>query len=123
MKFPNVGIQVPGYEVLKELGKGGMGVVYQARDCNRGGLVALKVLPGTNAADLYRFKQEFRALAGEFMPPRAPSDTIDAFFDNWVYANPNGSLVGDNGLRDLIMQLQKLETETAPQYALVKPSA
>lgn len=30
--------------------------------------------------------EQFRALATEFMPPRAPSDTMDAFFDNWVDA-------------------------------------
>jgi aminopeptidase N len=30
--------------------------------------------------------EEFRALAAEFMPPHSPSDTMDAFFDNWVYA-------------------------------------
>jgi len=30
--------------------------------------------------------EEFRALAAEFMPPRSPSDTMDTFFDNWVYA-------------------------------------
>jgi peptidase M1-like protein len=30
--------------------------------------------------------EEFRALAAEFLPPRSPSDTMDAFFDNWVYA-------------------------------------
>jgi hypothetical protein len=38
----------------------------------------------------YEFKtittEEFRALASEFLPPRSPSDTMDAFFDNWVYA-------------------------------------
>jgi Peptidase family M1 domain len=30
--------------------------------------------------------EEFRALAHEFMPPHAPADTMDVFFDNWVYA-------------------------------------
>ena len=30
--------------------------------------------------------EEFRALAAEFLPPRTASDTMDAFFDNWVYA-------------------------------------
>jgi hypothetical protein len=30
--------------------------------------------------------EEFRALAAEFLPPRSPSDTIDSFFDNWVYS-------------------------------------
>jgi hypothetical protein len=30
--------------------------------------------------------EEFRVLAAEFLPPRAPSDTMATFFDNWVYA-------------------------------------
>jgi hypothetical protein len=30
--------------------------------------------------------EEFRALAAGFLPPHSPSDTMDAFFDNWVYA-------------------------------------
>ena len=30
--------------------------------------------------------EEFRALAAEFLPPRSPSDAMDNFFDNWVYA-------------------------------------
>jgi hypothetical protein len=58
--------EVPGYEILGVLGRGGMGLVYRARQSRLDRLVALKVLPAEAAKDpafAERFTREARALA------------------------------------------------------------
>ncbi|MFO1094750.1 MAG: serine/threonine-protein kinase [Planctomycetaceae bacterium] len=57
---------VPGYEILDVRGRGGMGVVYRARQTNLGRLVALKTVLVSRMSDanaLARFEQEARTLA------------------------------------------------------------
>lgn len=46
------------YEILDEIGRGGMGVVYRARDTRLDRFVAIKVLPADKVADPGR-KQRF----------------------------------------------------------------
>ena len=60
------GTRVGPYEVISQLGAGGMGEVYRARDTRLDRVVAVKVLPGPSASDpdlLARFEREAKAVA------------------------------------------------------------
>ncbi len=56
------------YEVLRCIGRGGMGVVYEALDRERGRRIAIKTLLRFSPGALYLFKQEFRTLANVLHP-------------------------------------------------------
>src|SRR5271154_2257927 len=60
------GTHLGPYEVIAQLGAGGMGEVYRARDTKLGRDVALKVLPAAFASDperMARFRREAQVLA------------------------------------------------------------
>src|SRR5262245_31745779 len=63
--------RIGGYPIERELGRGGMGIVYLGRDTKLGRAVAIKVLPEAFAADperLARFDREAKLLASLHHP-------------------------------------------------------
>jgi eukaryotic-like serine/threonine-protein kinase len=51
------------YQVVRRIGAGGMGVVYEVEDLDRSQKVALKTIASPDVEKVYRLKREFRALA------------------------------------------------------------
>src|SRR5262245_24250436 len=88
------------YQILAELGKGGMGVVYRARDLKLDRQVALKMLPVEAASDadrVRRFVQEAKAASAIQHPNVAPIYEIgEAGGVPYIAMELNSSSVGNN---------------------------
>ena len=99
--------ELPGYEVLCELGRGGMGVVYLARDLKLNREVAVKVVLGGAVAGpeaMVRFLAEAEALAALQHPnvvqvfDRGESGGLPYFTMEFCPGGTLGARVGDDPL-------------------------
>ncbi len=96
---------VAGYEILGPLGRGGMGLVYHARQLKSGRVVALKMIRGgahAELSDLARFKTEAESVARLQHPHIVPIYAAGEQ-DGWAYFAlefvPGGSLARQLGGR------------------------
>src|SRR5580692_6392370 len=71
------------FVVRRRLGAGSFGAVFEVDDRTRGARVALKLLRRVGSDDLYRFKREFRALAGLTHPNLVELYELSGDGDRW----------------------------------------
>jgi eukaryotic-like serine/threonine-protein kinase len=113
--------EVPGYEIIGELGRGGMGIVYKARQLSLNRLVALKMLPGGAYAEqheLVRFLNEAEAVAAVRHP-----HVVQVYEYGQCGARPYFAMeyLGGGSLVDLIQKSGRLAP--APAAALLEKVA
>jgi eukaryotic-like serine/threonine-protein kinase len=73
------------FTLVRRLGAGGMGVVFEAYDQQRGELVALKTMRKVDPLALVRFKQEFRSLSDLTHPNLVNLYELVAIDDRWFF--------------------------------------
>ena len=104
--------QVADYRILKEIGRGGMGVVYEAEQQSLGRRVALKVLPRQTAGDgkaLARFQREARAAAKMHHTNIVPVFEVGQDSEHVFYAM---QLIQGQGLDFVIGDLKQLRSDS-----------
>ena len=106
------------FHLVKELGRGGMGVVFEAQHIELRHRVAIKLLPAVDGSRLHRFKREFRSLADINHPNLIGLQTLESDGQHWFmtmdlmegakdfrsYVRPDGKL-DHHRLRSTLPQL------------------
>jgi WD40 repeat protein/serine/threonine protein kinase len=107
--------QVGDYRILREIGRGGMGVVYEAEQLSLGRRVALKVVlarTGNDARALERFRREARAAARLHHTNIVPVFEVGQDGDVCFYAM---QFIPGQGLDEVLVELRKLRSGSTTQ--------
>ena len=105
--------QLGPYRVLRELGRGGMAVVYEAEHLALRRRVALKILPGAmsrHSTALERFRREAQAAARLHHTNIVPVFEVGEDNGVWFYAM---QLIPGQGLDQVLVELRRLRAGTA----------
>jgi serine/threonine protein kinase/WD40 repeat protein len=109
--------QVGDYHIVRELGRGGMGIVYEAEQSSLGRRVALKVLSqhvGGDNETLERFKREARSAARLHHTNIVP--VFDVGQDGGICYYAMQYITGE-GLDQVIGELRRLRSESNKDFA------
>jgi hypothetical protein len=104
------------YRILREVGRGGMGVVYEAEQVSLGRRVALKVLPGHLAGDhqgLERFRREAKSAARLHHTNIVPVFEVGRDGELAYYAM---QFIQGQGLDQVIDELARLSDHRRPPW-------
>jgi serine/threonine protein kinase/WD40 repeat protein len=96
------------YRILREVGRGGMGIVYEAEQEALGRRVALKVLPlaiAANATSLQRFRREARSAARLHHTNIVPVYDVGAHQGVHYYAM---QFIQGQGLDEVLLEVKRL---------------
>src|SRR5262249_37096797 len=105
------------FRLLREIGRGGMGVVHEAVQISLGRRVALKVLPFAAALDarqLQRFKNEAQGAAGLHHTNIVPVYAVGCALGVHFYAM---QFIDGRNLATLIQELRRISLGKAPASA------
>ncbi|MCH2600916.1 MAG: serine/threonine protein kinase [Pirellulales bacterium] len=108
------GTKLGRYEILSEIGTGGMGLVYRAKDTTLDRTVAIKVLKPelvSNAQGFERFRREAKAIAGLSHP------NIISLFDFGVENNIHFAVMELADGQPLEECIDKIDREDVPALA------
>jgi eukaryotic-like serine/threonine-protein kinase len=109
--------QLGEYRIIREIGRGGMGVVYEAEQESLGRRVALKVLPGHRLADamhVRRFQREARSAARLHHTNIVPVFDVGQHDGMHFYAM---QFIEGQGLDIILEELRQLRTARSHQAA------
>ncbi len=109
------------YRIVREVGRGGMGVVYEAEQISLGRRVALKVLPAHAVGDrmaMERFRREAKAAARMHHTNIVPVFEVGREGEFAFYAM---QLIQGQGLDQVIDELKRLRAPTAGQAVAAPP--
>jgi WD40 repeat protein/serine/threonine protein kinase len=113
--------QVGDYRILREVGRGGMGVVYEAEQVSLGRRVALKVLPRQVSSDLKtlaRFRREARSAAQLHHTNIVPVFEVGKEGEVSYYAM---QFIQGQGLDTVIDELRRLRDRARPSGPTGEP--